>query len=84
MEKLSDLTNIGKVIEQSLQKAGIHTPTQLMEEGSRAAFLKVRLLDPGACLRVLYSLEGAITGVRDVCLPQHTREELKAFYDSVK
>ncbi|WAG39052.1 TfoX/Sxy family protein [Enterococcus faecalis] len=40
--------------------------------------------DSDACLHMLYGLEGAIEGVNDICLSQETKEELKAYYNSLK
>ena len=40
--------------------------------------------DSDACLHMLYGLEGAIEGVNDNSLSQETKEELKAYYNSLK
>lgn len=52
MNKLSDLPNVGKVLEQNLIAVGIQTPEQLREIGSKEAFVRIRLnADPGhACI----------------------------------
>ncbi|ORE50702.1 hypothetical protein B6A11_14430 [Enterococcus faecalis] len=53
--------------------------------GSKEAFFRIRLQsDSDACLHMLYGLEGAIEGVNDICLSQETKEELKAYYNSLK
>ena len=69
MAKLSDLQNIGKVLEARLVEAGVDTPETLRELGSREALVRLRKADPGACVRELYALEGAIRGVKDTALP---------------
>ncbi len=84
MNKLSDLPNVGKVLEQNLIAVGIQTPEQLREIGSKEAFVRIRLnADPGACLHMLYGIEGAVRGVRDTLLDAETKQELKAFYNAL-
>lgn len=83
MDKLSKLPNIGKVMEKKLEEAGIHTPEELAAVGAKEAFLRVRLVDSGACINVLYGLEGAIEGVLDNHLPQEKKQELKEFFGSL-
>jgi len=77
MGELSALPNVGKVLEKNLNEVGIYTAEQLREIGSKEAFIRI---DPGACLHMLYGLQGAIDGIRDSVLPESTRNELKAFY----
>ena len=48
MAKLSDLQNIGKVLEARLVEAGVDTPETLRELGSREALVRLRKADPGA------------------------------------
>ncbi|MGG6313785.1 TfoX/Sxy family protein [Paenibacillus macerans] len=84
MDALHDLPNIGTVVERKLRQAGVETPVQLAEMGSREAFARLKLLDPGACLHVLYALEGAIRGIRKNHLSDETKRELKDFFQSVK
>lgn len=78
---LSSLPNIGKVIERQLIDSGIETPEKLREIGAKEALLRIRVhSDPGACIRVLYSLQGAIEGVKDTALDEETRKDLLAFF----
>ncbi len=84
MDKLSSLPNVGKVLEQNLIAVGIETPQQLREIGSKEAFVRIRLhADPGACLHMLYGIEGAVRGVRDTLLDTETKQELRAFYNAL-
>lgn len=83
MGNLSDLPNIGKVVEEQLNTVGITTVEQLKELGSRQAWLKIRAIDDSACIHRLLALEGAILGVRKTDLPEETKRELKEFYRSV-
>lgn len=80
MSTLTDLPNIGKVLERHLNQIGVTTREQLEDMGSKEAFLRIRLHDSGACLRVLYALEGAIQGMPDTRLEQSTKQDLKQFY----
>ncbi|NLX01331.1 MAG: TfoX/Sxy family protein [Syntrophomonadaceae bacterium] len=84
MGNLSKLFNIGKVIEQQLYEVGITTYEQLKESGSKQAWLKIKSIDPSACIHRLYALEGAIQGIKKSQLPAETKAELKEFYNSFK
>lgn len=81
--KLHDLPNIGKVIEKLLIEIGITTPEELYEVGCRDAFLRIRSIDPSACIRMLYGLEGAILGIKDSHLPKEIKQELLSFYNNL-
>ncbi|RUT31996.1 competence protein TfoX [Paenibacillus zeisoli] len=76
MSKLSDLPNIGQVLEAKLIASGIKTPLQLIELGSREAYARIHEQDSSACLHMLYALEGAVQGVRSHQLPKSTQREL--------
>lgn len=80
MSELEKLSNIGKVAASLLKEAGIGTTEKLMEAGSREAFLKIREIDPTACIRMLYGLEGAVQGKPDKLLSKETKEDLLKFY----
>jgi DNA transformation protein len=80
----SELPNIGKDTERRLIEVGITTFAELKKEGSRGAWLKIRVIDPSACLHRLCGLEGAIQGVKKQDLPAKAKTELKAFYNSWK
>ena len=83
MSKLETLPNIGKVAASLLEEAGIGTPDELMETGSKEAFLKIRKVDPTACIRMLYGLEGAVQGKPDKLLSKETKEDLLNFFRSL-
>ncbi len=80
MGELTRLPNVGKVLEKNLNQIGIYTEAQLKETGSKEAFLRIRLIDPGACLHMLYGLQGAVDGIKDAYLPEGTKKDLQAFY----
>lgn len=84
MSALSSLPNVGKVLEQNLIGVGIETPERLREVGAKEALLRIRAsVDPGACLHMLYGLEGAIRGIPDKLLPDETKADLKAFHKTL-
>lgn len=82
--KLSDLPNIGKVVEQQLHQVGIENEMQLKEAGSRQAWLKIKGIDDSACYNRLCGLEGAIQGIRWHNLSQEDKKDLKEFYKAFK
>ena len=84
MKKLSDLPNVGKVLEDSLLRIGIETPEQLRSIGAEGAFMRIRMyVDPGACLHMLYGIQGAIEEIPDKLLSEDTKQKLKTFYKSL-
>lgn len=85
MGKLTDLPNVGKILEENLIKSGIETPDQLRELGAEEVFSRIRAYaDPGACLHMLYGIQGAIEGIPDKFLEAGTKEKLKNFYNDFK
>ena len=81
MTKLTDLPNIGPVLEAHLRKAGIETPEQLREVGAEEAFLRIRAAaDSTACLHELEALAGAVEGIRKSLLPGQRKAELRAWF----
>ena len=84
MSELSKLPNIGKVLEEHLLAVGIETPEQLQESGVEEAFRRIRCeRDSGACLHMLYGIQGAIMGIPEKSLPADTKQELKVFFHSL-
>lgn len=79
--ELTDLPNVGAVLARNLNAVGISTPEQLREVGCEEAFLRIRTtVDPGACIHMLYGIEGAIQGIPDRSLSEETKERLKRFH----
>lgn len=79
---MSKLPNVGRVLEENLMTVGIETPKQLAEVGAKEAFLRIRLQrDPGACLHMLYGIQGAIEGIPDKLLSADTKQDLKTFFN---
>lgn len=80
MEHLEDMINIGKVLASQLTQVGIDSPDKLKQIGARDAWLKIQAIDESACIHRLYSLEGAIEGIKKTQLDYETKVALKQFY----
>ena len=71
-------------MEEQWNQVGITTLEELKETGSRQAWLRILAIDSSACIHRLYSLEGAIRGIKKSQLPQDVKDDLKEFYNHVK
>ncbi len=81
MNKLTDLPNIGKTLANKLEIAGIQNEQELKEVGSENAIIKIATIEnSGACINMLYAIEGAIQGIRWHDLDKERKQELKEFY----
>ncbi len=80
MGELYPLPNIGNTVEQQLNEVGIKTVKQLIEIGSKQAWIKIKGIDDSACINRLYALEGAIQGIRWHNLSKEMKDELNEFY----
>jgi TfoX-like protein len=60
--ELSGLRNIGKVTERWLNGIGVYDEGELREMGAVRAYRKIREIESGAGLNLLYALHGALTG----------------------
>ena len=83
MSILLELPNVGKVLDELLNQIGVHSYDELSAMGSKQAFLKIREKDAGACLHMLYGLEGAIEGIKDSLLSVEVKNDLKDFYHAL-
>ena len=84
MGELSKLPNIGKVVEKQLNEVGINTVDDLINIGSKEAWLKIKKIDESACINRLMALEGAIQNICWHNLSDDDKENLKEFYNSKK
>ena len=84
MGELSKLPNIGKVLEKQLNDVGINTIGDLVNLGSKEAWLKIQEIDESACLNRLMALEGAIQNIRWHNLSEEDKDNLRNFYNSQK
>lgn len=82
--ELSKRVNIGKDTESKLKQVGIGTFEELESIGTEQAFIRLQTIDPGACLCLLYGLEGAIEGIKSSNLTAEKKKELQEFYKMVK
>ena len=85
MESLTDLPNIGKTLARKLNGIDVKSIQDLVEMGSESAIIKISSLEnSGACINMLYALEGAKQGIRWHHLSDERKLELKAFYNQLK
>jgi DNA transformation protein len=86
-EKKTDLlnqVNIGKDTATKLKLVGIDSVEELKQVGTEQAFIRLQTLDPGACLCLLYGLDGAVNDIKSNLIPTARKQELKEFYKMVK
>lgn len=85
MSELSKLPNVGSVLERNLKSIGITTPEQLRATGAKEVFMRIRSeVDPGACLHMLYGIQGAVEGVAYTQLPKERTQDLQEFFNSIQ
>lgn len=84
LTELSSMLNIGKEIERKLKAVGICSGEELKKQGSKEAFLRLKLHYPNVCLVHLYTLQGAIDNVEYNKLPDEVKRDLKSFSDGIK
>ncbi|GEC65980.1 hypothetical protein RTE01_06150 [Raoultella terrigena] len=75
--RLKDLPNISFHMELLLINSGVIDQQALRHIGAQRAWLKLRESNKAVTLNILYSLEGAITGVHAAALPTARRQELQ-------
>lgn len=81
MKSLTDLPNIGIILSKKLNQIGVMTEGDLKQMGSENAIVKISTIEnSGACINMLYALEGAIQGIRWHNLEQDRKKELSHFY----
>ena len=81
MKQLTDLPNIGITLAEKLNLIGIKNKQELKELGSEKAIIKIATIEnSGACINMLYALEGAIQGIRWHKLDKERKQVLKEFY----
>jgi DNA transformation protein len=77
--RLSELTNIGSVVEQRLNEIGVFTRDDLERIGPSAAYRRIKDNYPDKTLPrcyYLYSLEGALRGVHWDALSNAVKRKL--------
>jgi len=81
---LSGRINIGEDTENKLIGVGIDSFEKLEKLGAQQAFLRLQTIDPEACINLLYSLEGAIEGIKWHDLSREKKQELLQFHKMVQ
>lgn len=84
MTELTSLPNIGKELAKILQQVGIKSGEELKQVGSENAFIRIKTIDPSACINKLCALEGAVQGIRWHNLSMERKQELKEFLKMVE
>ncbi|TKI07525.1 TfoX/Sxy family DNA transformation protein [Martelella alba] len=79
--RLKDLPNIGQGIERLLWKAGIQDIEALRYYGAKSSYLKLREIKENLGVKVLFALEGALSGRHLAALPPLQRSELLEWYE---
>ena len=83
MKALTELPNIGKTLAEKLKRVGIENENDLKSVGSENAIIKIASLEnSGACINMLYALEGAIAGIRWHDLSKERKLQLLQFYNT--
>lgn len=80
---IAGVHNIGKVLELKLEAVGVDSWEDLCKVGTEEAFLRLLANNKNTSRSVIFSIEGAITGVRWHNLNEERKIELRKFYDSV-
>lgn len=80
-DELEKLPNIGKDTARQLRLVGIESVEQLKQIGSKEAWLKLKAMDPSACIQRLQGLEGALQGINKRQLSMEVKQDLKDFYN---
>lgn len=84
MADLSKIINIGKDTERKLKQAGINTVEEMTELGTEQVFIRLQTIDPGACICLLYGIEGAIEGIPSNKLSIERKKQLQQFFRQVR
>lgn len=84
MSKLTSMKNIGKEIENKLNSVGISSAEELIQLGSKEAFLRLKMKFPNVCLVHLYTLQGAVDNLEYNQLSDEVKRDLKSFSDDLK
>ncbi|MCX4370264.1 MAG: TfoX/Sxy family DNA transformation protein [Dysosmobacter sp.] len=84
MPDLTTMKNIGGKMARKLASVGITSPEELIREGAKQTFFRLKTLYPNVCLVHLYALEGAVRGVNFDSLSRDVKTDLKEFNDALK
>lgn len=83
----NDLTktmNIGKETARKLNEVGVDSYEKLVFLGTEQIFKRLQTKDSNTCINLLYSIEGAIEGVKWDEIPKQRKVELTEFFRDSK
>lgn len=80
MSELTSLPNIGKELAKKIESIGVHSTKEFINTGAEQIFARIAATDNGACINMLYALEGAIQGIRWHEISKERKQELRSFY----
>ncbi|POP45848.1 competence protein [Superficieibacter electus] len=83
VKRLKDLPNITFHLEMLLIEVGIRSEEELRAVGAEVAWLKIREKNKYLSVRLLYALEGAITGMHEAMLPMQRRQQLTTWFEKI-
>ena len=83
MSDLTERINIGKDTAAKLMQVGINTVDELITLGTEQAFIRLQALDAGACLSLLYGIDGAISNTKWNKISTERKQELKTFHKQI-
>lgn len=78
------MQNIGTEMEKKLESIGICSAEELIQTGSKEAFVRLKMRFSNVCLVHLYTLQGAIDNIAYNQLPDEIKQDLKRFSDTLK
>lgn len=78
--RIKDLPNLTLQYEIWLWEVGIQDVDMLRAYGSKACWLRLRTIKKNCGVKILYALEGAITGLHVAALPAQTRRDLYEWF----
>lgn len=71
-------------MEKKLESIGICSAEELIQAGSKEAFVRLKMRFSNVCLVHLYTLQGAIDNIAYNQLPDEIKQDLKRFSDTLK
>ena len=84
MEELQKIPNVGKVLAEHLHAIGIDSVEKMKSATAETIFMRIRTQrDPGACLHMLYGIEGALQGIPKTQISAARKQELRTFFQTV-
>lgn len=78
--ELTKAMNIGKETARKLNEVGVDSYEKLVLLGTEQVFKKLQVKDPHTCINLLYSIEGAIEGIKWNEIPKQRKFELIEFF----